>query len=92
MEEPALARDCCWLATHHLPGRCRCLVPVIFNVQLGRFFGMMRCVMRVSLCRVRVMSSYRVVAFFVMLGGFAMVNRRVLVVLRCLVMMRCCLF
>ena len=92
MEEPALARVCCWLATHVLPGRCRCLVPVIFNVQLCRFSGMMRCVMRVPLRRVRMMSGYRVVAFFVMLGGFAMVNRRVLVVLRCLVMMLCCLF
>jgi hypothetical protein len=67
-------------------------VPVVFNVQLGRFFGVMRRVVCVSLCRVRVMSGYRVVAFFVMLGGFAMVNRRVIVVLRCLMMMRCCLF
>ena len=67
-------------------------MPVVFNMQLGRFFGVMRCMVRVPLRRMRVMSSYRVVAFFVMLGGFAMVNRRVLVVLRCLVMMRCCLF
>jgi hypothetical protein len=65
---------------------------VIFNVQLGRFSGMMRCVVRVSLCCVRVMSGYGVVAFFVMLGGFAVVNRRVLVVLSCLVMVHCCLF
>jgi len=67
-------------------------VPVVFNVQLGRFFGVMRRVVSVPLRRVRVMSGHRVVAFFVMLGGFAMVKRRVLVVLRCLVMMYCCLF
>jgi hypothetical protein len=67
-------------------------MPVMFNVQLGRFFGVMRCVVRVPLRRVRVMSRYLVVAFLVMLGGFAMVNRRVLEVLRCLVMMHCCLF
>jgi hypothetical protein len=59
----------------------------MFNVQLGCFFGVMRCVVRVPLRRVCVMSGYRVVAFFVMLGGFAMVNRRVLVVRCCLVMM-----
>jgi hypothetical protein len=64
----------------------------MFDVQLGRFCGVMRCVVCVSLRRVRVMSSHRVVAFFMMSGGFPMVNRRVLVVLRCLVMMRCCLF
>jgi hypothetical protein len=67
-------------------------VTVVFNMQLGRFGGVMGCVMRVPLRRMRVMSGYCVVAFFVMLGGFAMVNCRVLVVLRCLVMMRCCLF
>jgi hypothetical protein len=64
----------------------------MFNVQFGCFGGVMGCVMRVPLRRVRVMRGYRVVAFLVMLGGFAMVNRRVLVVLRCLVMMHCCLF
>ena len=64
----------------------------MFKVQLGRFFGVMRCVVRVPLRRLRVMSRHRVVAFFVMPGGFPMMNRRVLVVRCCLVMMCCCLF
>jgi hypothetical protein len=64
----------------------------MFNVQFGCFGGVMGCVMRVPLRRVRVMRGYRVVAFLVVLGGFAMVNCRVLVVRCCLVMMCCCLF
>lgn len=56
----------------------------MFNVQLGCFFGVVRCVVRVALRCVRVMSGYLVVTFFMVFGGFAMVNCRVLVVLRCL--------
>jgi hypothetical protein len=67
-------------------------VPVVLDMQFGRFGGVMGGMMRVPLRRVCMMCGYCVVAFFVMLGGFAMVNRRVLMVLRCLVMMRCCLF
>jgi hypothetical protein len=67
-------------------------VPVVLNVQFGRFRGVVGCVVRVPLCRVRVVRGLFVVALFVMACGFAMMVRRQLMMFRCLVMMLRCLF
>jgi len=65
---------------------------MMLNVQFSRFGGVMVCVVRVAVCRVRVVSGGFVVTCFIMPGGFAMVSGRVVVVLGCLVMVLCCLF
>jgi hypothetical protein len=72
---------------------CGCgLVSVVLGVQFGRFGGVMGCVVRVAMGRVRVVSGSLVVARLMVPGGFAMMLGRSLVVFRCLAMMRGCLF
>ncbi len=53
---------------------------------------MMRRMLQVPVCRMRVMRRRQMIVGLVVFGGFAMVARRMLVMLRCLVMMFCCLF
>ena len=61
-----------------------------FDVFLRGMFRMICSVNMVGVCQMRVMSSFLVVARFVMLGGFVMVARRMLMMFRCLrVMMGC---
>jgi hypothetical protein len=68
------------------------LVSMVLDVQFRRLFGVMKCVMGVSLRRVGVVRGGLVVASLVMPGGFAMVLRRLVVVVRCvLVVFRCLL-
>jgi hypothetical protein len=65
---------------------------MVLDVQFRRLFGVMNCVMGVSLRRVSVVRGGLVIASLVMPGGFAMVFRRVVVVVRCvLVVLRCLL-
>jgi hypothetical protein len=66
-------------------------VAVTFEMRLGRFRSMVRCVFVVSAGQVRVMCCCLVVARFVVFCGFLVVPRRVFVMLCCLVMMLCCL-
>jgi hypothetical protein len=56
---------------------------VFFDVNLGRLGGVVRCMVMVSLSRVRVMRSGLVVTGFVMLCGFPMVLGSLLVMLCC---------
>ncbi len=65
---------------------------VVPGVQFRRFCCVMRCVVQVSLCRVRVVSGCQMVTSLVVTSGFAMVLSRKFVVFRCLVMVLCCLF
>ena len=67
-------------------------VPVVLDVELGRFRRVMSGVMGVPVRRVSVVSRRLVIAGFVVPGGFAMVVCRLLVVLCCLMMMARCLF
>jgi hypothetical protein len=60
---------------------------VVFDVQLGRFRGVLGGMMQVSLGSVCVMRRSLVFSSFVMPGSFAMVPRRVLMVFGCLMMM-----
>ncbi len=60
-------------------------MPVLFDVNLGRLSGVVRCVMVVSLSRVRVVRGGLMVACFVVLCSFAMVPGSVFVMLCCLV-------
>lgn len=74
-----------------LATRCLRLVSMVLDVQLRRFGCVMGGVVRVAICRVRVVSGGLVVTRLVMPGGFTMVGRRVLVMLRGFEMMLCCL-
>ena len=65
------------------------LFPVVFDVVLGRFRCVMRRVMKMALCGVRVVRGCLVIAFFVVCCRFPMMACRVFVVFRCLVMMLC---
>jgi hypothetical protein len=65
---------------------------VVLRVRLGRFGCVMRCVLQMPVCRVRMVRRRQMIIGLVMFGGFAMVPSRVLVVLRCLVVMFSCLF
>jgi hypothetical protein len=65
---------------------------VVLDVRLCRFRGVMRCVLQVPVCGMRVMRRRQMIVGLVVFRGFAMVPRRVLVVLRCLVVMFNCLF
>ena len=60
------------------------------NVLLGSVLGMFGGKDAVPVRQVCVVSSFLVVARFVMLGGFVVVARGVLVVLRCLTVMAGC--
>jgi hypothetical protein len=62
---------------------------VVLDVVLRRFRGVMRRVMKVPLCGVRVVRRRLVVAFFVVRCRCAVVACCVFVVIRCLVMMLC---
>ena len=64
---------------------------VVLDVQFRRLPCVMGGVVRVSVCRVRMMGGCLMVTRFVMPCGFPMVGRRVLVVLGGAVMMLCCL-
>jgi len=55
---------------------------MVLDVQLRRFRCVMGSVVRVSICRVCMVSGCLMVTRLVMAGGFTMVGRRVLVVLR----------
>jgi len=66
-------------------------VTVLLRVSLCGFGGVVRCVMQVPLCYVRVMSRRCVIVGLVMFGGLAMMPCRVFVVFRCVVMVLCCL-
>ena len=59
-----------------------CLVPVVLGVRLCRFRCVMRCMLRMRVCCVRVMRRRQMIAGLVVFCGFAMVPSRVLVVLR----------
>ncbi|HXO88790.1 MAG TPA: hypothetical protein VN885_09080 [Candidatus Acidoferrales bacterium] len=61
-------------------------------MRLCRFRSMMRCMLQVSVCRMRVVRRRQMIVGLVVFRSFAMVPRRVLVMLRCLAMMLCCLF
>jgi hypothetical protein len=52
---------------------------------------MMRRMVKMALCGVRVVSRHLVIAFFVMFRCFAVMTCRVFVMFRCLVMMLRCL-
>jgi hypothetical protein len=62
---------------------------VFFDVNLGRLSGVVRCVMVMSLSRVRVVRSGLMVAGFVVLCGFTMMPGSMFVMLCCLVVMLC---
>ncbi len=64
---------------------------VLGGVMLSSLFGVVRCVSKVPVRDVRVVSGLHVVAGFVMLGGFAVVLGRVVMVLGCLTMVCCAL-
>jgi hypothetical protein len=70
---------------------CLDLVTVVLRVSFCCFGCVVRGVMQVALCCVRVMSRRCVIAGLVMFGGFAMVPSRVIVMFRCVLMMFCCL-
>jgi hypothetical protein len=53
---------------------------------------MVRCMLQMRVCRVRVMRRRQMIVSLVMFGRFAVMPRRVFVVLRCPVVMVCCLF
>jgi hypothetical protein len=53
---------------------------------------MVRCMLQVSVRRMRVMRRRQMIVGLVVFRGFAMVPRRVLMMLRCPVMVFCCLF
>jgi hypothetical protein len=61
-------------------------------VQFGRFRGVMRGVLVMPVCGVRVVRRRFVIFALVMPRCFAMMTRRVLVVFRCLMMMFRCVF
>jgi hypothetical protein len=63
----------------------------MLGVRLGRFRGVMRCVMKMPLGGVGVVRGRLVIIGFVVLGGFAMMSGGVFVVFGCLGMMLCCL-
>lgn len=64
---------------------------VVLDVRLCCFRSMMRCMLQVPVCRMRVMRRRQMIVSLVVFRGFAMVPRRVLVMFRCPVMMLCCL-
>lgn len=65
---------------------------MVFDVRLGRFSGMVCGVMKMPLCRVRVMSCCFVVARFVVDCRFAMMPGSMFVMLGGLAVMFCSLF
>jgi hypothetical protein len=65
---------------------------VVLEVRLCCFRRMMRCMLQVPVCRMRVMRRRQMIVSLVVFRGFAMVPCRVFVMFRCLVMMLCCLF
>ena len=65
---------------------------VVLHVRLCRFRCVMRCVLQVPVCRMRVVRRRQMIVGLVMFRGLAMVPRRVLVVLRCPFVMLDCLF
>ena len=73
------------------PGRFR-FVAVVFDVKLGSFGGVMRGVVRVTVCGVGVVGGRFVVPCFVMFRCFPVMLRCVFVMLGCLMMVLCCLF
>ncbi len=68
-----------------------CLVPVVLGVRLCRFRCVMRGVLMVPVCSVRVMRRRQMITGLVVFCGFAMVPGRVLVVLCCPMVMLGCL-
>ena len=62
----------------------------MFGVELGRFTGVMRRVLRVALGGVRVVRCAFVIAGFVVLSGFAVMACCAFVMLCCLVVMVRC--
>jgi hypothetical protein len=62
----------------------------MLGVQFCGFAGVMRCVLRVTLRRVRVMRGSFVVSSFVLLAGFTMMSSRVLMMLCSLAMVIRC--
>jgi hypothetical protein len=65
---------------------------VVFRVRLGGFSGVVRCVVKVTLCEVSVMRGSFVLSRFMMRSGVTMVPGGVLVVFCCFVMVLCGLF
>jgi hypothetical protein len=65
---------------------------VVLHVRLCRFRGVMRCVLQVPVCGMRVVRRRQMIVGLVMFRGFAMVPGRVLVVLRCCMVVLDCLF
>ena len=64
---------------------------VMFDVGLGCFRGVMRCMLLVAMGHMRVMCCCLVLSGFMVASGFPVVTSRVFVMLCCLVMMLCCL-
>jgi len=64
---------------------------MVLNVQLRRFGCVMGGVVRVAICRMRMVSGCLMVARLVMPGGFTMMSCRVFMVLRGFEVMLCCL-
>jgi hypothetical protein len=72
------------------PSRLRLrLVPVMLHMLLRRFRCMVRCVVEVTLRRMRVVRRYFVIAFFVVSRRFTVMTRRVFVMFRRLAVMLC---
>ena len=65
---------------------------VVLNVRLGRFRRVMRSMLQVPVCGMRVMRRRQMIVGLVMFRSFAMMPGRVLVVLRRFVVMLHCLF
>lgn len=66
-----------------------CLLPVMLHMLLRRFRCMVRCVVEVTLRRMRVVRRYFVIAFFVVSRRFTVMTRRVFVMFRRLAVMLC---
>ena len=65
---------------------------VVLHVRLRRFRRVMRCVLQVPVCGMRVVRRRQMIVGLVVFGGFAMVPGRVFVVLRCFMVVLDCLF
>jgi len=63
---------------------------MMFDMRLGCFRSVVRCVLMVTVSQVGMMGCRLVFACLMVLGGFLVVACRMLVVLCCLVMMLCC--